>query len=71
MKALRIGSNKAGTRHALVRDGAGFSVFVECHNNAPHCRGGIAVTWRWVERKLSLEDAEALFARRLKGKIRR
>jgi hypothetical protein len=70
MKAQRIVSNTKGTRFALVRDQDGsFSVWRECQNYAAHVRGGIAKTWRYSDRKMTLEAAEAMLARKEKGKV--
>lgn len=43
----------------------GYYVFRLCENSANHMRGGIAKTWRYVERDLSFKDAVALMNRRL------
>lgn len=68
MKALKIETNKAGKRFALVADGATFAVYAECFNYAGHCKGGFAVTWRYCEKGLTREAAEALLARKAAGK---
>lgn len=68
MKAIKIGTNKAGCRFAIVQSGDTFAVYRECQNYAAHVRGGIAKTWRYVERGLALAAAEALFARKVEGK---
>jgi hypothetical protein len=70
MKAIKIEANKAGKRYALVaRDGT-FSVWAECRNYAGHLPGGIAVTWRYCEKGLTREAADALFSRKVAGKKR-
>lgn len=71
MKALKIGSNKASKRYALVPLDDKFSVWAECSNYASHVRGGVAKTWRYCQKDMTLEDAEALFTRKLAGKARR
>ncbi len=70
MKALKIATNQAGCRFAIVPHGETFGVWRECHNYAAHMRGGIAKTWRYVEKGLALEAAEALFDRKIAGKQR-
>ena len=64
MKAIAVKTNSKGIRYALVTDGATFSVYVERENYCRHVRGGIAKSWRYVERGMSREAAEALFKRR-------
>lgn len=64
MKAIAVKTNSKGVRYALVTDGVTFSVYVECENYCRHVRGGIAKTWRYVERGMTREAAEALFNRR-------
>jgi hypothetical protein len=68
MKALRIGTNKAECRFAIVPTEGSFAVYREAQNYAAHVRGGIAKTWRYVEKGLTLEAAEALFERKIAGK---
>jgi hypothetical protein len=71
MKALKIAANKAGKRYAIVRkDDCTFTVYAECSNYAAHVRGGIEKTWRYVEKSLTLEAAEALFIRKIAGMAR-
>lgn len=71
MKAVKIAANKSGIRYAIVADGRGtFGVYKECQNYAAHVRGGIANTWRYVERNLTREAADALFSRKIAGKAR-
>ena len=65
MKALKIGSNKKGVRYALVADGRAFAVYKECANYASHVVGGIAYTWRYVGRNITLDQAEKLYDKRL------
>lgn len=73
-KAIDRGFNKVGAEFALVQndDLKTFKVMKLCHNYAPHVRGGIAKTWRYVENRkggnrMTLEDAEVLFMKRLDG----
>lgn len=71
MKALKIEANKAGKRYALVPvPGGTFTVYAECKNYASHVRGGIATEWRYCEKGLTREAADALFARKIAGKQR-
>ena len=70
MKAIRIDSNKAGKRYALVPNNGTFGVYAECSNYAAHVVGGIAKTWRYCEKGLTREAADALLARKLNGKQR-
>lgn len=68
MKALKIETNKAGKRFALVPADTTFGVYAECFNYAGHCKGGFSVTWRYCEKGLTREAAEALLARKAAGK---
>ena len=70
MKATKIATNKAGKRFAIVPQSGFFAVYAECFNYAGHCKGGFAVTWRYCEKGLTLEAAEALLARKAAGKQR-
>lgn len=67
VKALKIAANQKGKRYALVPVGGAFSVYAECLNYASHVRGGMAKTWRYCERGLTRDDAEALFAKKIGG----
>ncbi|CAB5219926.1 hypothetical protein UFOVP239_10 [uncultured Caudovirales phage] len=68
MKALKIESNKAGKRFALVAAGSTFGVYSECLNYSGHCKGGYAVTWRYCEKGLTREAAEMLLTKKAAGK---
>ena len=68
MKAVKIGTNKAECRFAIVATEGAFAVYRECCNYAAHVRGGIAKSWRYVEKGMTIEAAEALFARKIAGK---
>lgn len=71
MKAIKIEANKAGTRYALVKnEDSLFAVYKECRNYSAHVLGGIARTWRYCEKGLSLGAAEQLFARKVAGRAR-
>jgi hypothetical protein len=67
MKATKIAENKAGCRFAIVPQNGKFGVWRECANYSSHVRGGIALTWRYVQKGMDLEEAEGLFARKIKG----
>lgn len=71
MSFIKIIANKAGRRFALARDRNApdkYGVWTECLNYAGHCKGGLARSWRYCELGLSLEDAEALLAKKAAGK---
>lgn len=70
MKTLKIAKNQAGVRFGLTERIDGFAVYKECANYAGHVRGGIAYTWRYVEKCMTLEAAEALFAKKIAGEAR-
>jgi hypothetical protein len=73
MKAIQIKVNKNGVKYGLFSDlnflsvdDCIYAVYVVCENYNRHAKGGIAKTWRYVERNLSLEAAQKLFDRRSK-----
>lgn len=69
MKAIKVATNKVGTRYAIIQYKGAFAVFKECRNYDPHIRGGIAKTWRYCEPLgLSMEEAEKLLAKKEKGR---
>ncbi len=70
MKAIKIVTNRAGKRFALVSVDTAFGVYAECFNYASHCKGGYSVTWRYCEKGLTREAADALLARKAAGKQR-
>ena len=70
MKALKIEANQSGKRYALVPLRGNFSVWAECRNYDGGVHGGIRTSWRYCERDMSREAAEALFARKVAGKAR-
>ena len=70
MKALKIEANQSGKRYALAPLRGAFSVWAECKNYAAHVHGGIATSWRYCEKDMTREAAEALFARKVTGKAR-
>jgi hypothetical protein len=63
-KALMTRTNAKGVQYALVQDGETFGVYKLCANYSRHIKGGIAKSWRYVEKNLSRESALALFDRR-------
>jgi hypothetical protein len=67
MKATKIAANKADCRFAIVPQDGKFGVWRECANYSSHVRGGIALTWRYVQKGMDLEAAEELFASKIKG----
>lgn len=67
-KTLKIEANQKGKKIALVRKGETFAVYALCANYAAHVRGGVAHTWRVAASNLSLDAAEALFAKRVAGR---
>jgi len=74
----KIAANHAGRRFALILDSritgkpcAGtYGVWSESLNYASHVPGGIVRRWGFCQMGMSLQDAEALFARKLAGKQR-
>lgn len=63
-KLIQAQTNKRGIKYALGTDGKTFSVWKLCENYAPHRKGGMSQTWRYVEKNLSQEAANQLFTRR-------
>ena len=70
MKVTAVGKNKAGKRFAIVPQSGLFAVYAESQNYSSHVPGGIAKTWRYCEKGLSIDAANALFMRKLAGKQR-
>jgi hypothetical protein len=75
MKAVEIKTNKNGVQYGLFAvhtglsadaDDCTYAVYKLCENYNRHVKGGIAKTWRYVERGLSFEAALALFTKRSK-----
>ncbi len=63
-KTLSVKINKRGIKYALAQDGETFSVWKLCENYAPHCKGGMSQTWRYIEKGIPREAADTLFNRR-------
>lgn len=64
MKAIKIATNKNGIQYALVQDGNTFGVYKLCENYSRHIKGGIAKSWRYVQKGLTIEAATELFVKR-------
>lgn len=57
--------SKKGVVYAPGSAADGYIIWKLCENYDGRARGGISKTWRYVERGLSLDEAKALFERRL------
>lgn len=67
MKIVEMKTNKNGVGYSLVDDGDGiYSVWKLCENYDRNFKGGIKKTWRYVEKKLSFDNAMNIFKRRSK-----
>ncbi len=66
MNALKIKTNKNNIQYALIQKGDSFAVYKLCENYAGHIKGGIAKTWRYVAKDLTLDAATILFNKRSK-----
>lgn len=64
---IESGVNKKGTKFCVINDNGSFEVWKLCENYNGKVRGGIQKQWRYIDKGLSLDDAMALFSRRLKG----
>lgn len=64
MKAIKKAASKSGKEFLLTQDGETFGVYALCSNYCRHAKGGIAKSWRYVEKGLSRDAAERLLARR-------
>lgn len=80
MKAIKVGYNKKGVKYAIVEsfkeivnserliiktDEKQYAVYKLCENYAGHVRGGISSTWRYIEKGMTLHNAEKLFNKRI------
>lgn len=80
MKAIKTGQSKKGIKFAIVEsfkeivtedrrivktDEKQYAVYKLCENYAGHVRGGIASTWRYIEKGLTLSAAETLFNKKV------
>lgn len=67
MQAIDVKTNSKGVKYALCTANYNvFSVYKQCENYSRTAKGGIALTWRYVKKDLTLEQAMALFATRTK-----
>lgn len=67
MQALEVKTNSKGVKYALCTANYNvFSVYKQCENYSRTAKNGIALTWRYVKKDLTLEQAMALFATRTK-----
>jgi hypothetical protein len=68
--AIESGENKSGKRFAIWRHNASgaFEVWARCANYSQHAPGGLAYAWRCCKWNMTMDDARAMFARKLKGK---
>lgn len=67
MKAIEVKTNSKGVKYALCTANYNvFAVYKECSNYSRTAPGGIAKSWRYVQKDLTLEQAMALFAARTK-----
>lgn len=64
MKLIAKKENKRGVTYALAQDGETFGVWKLCENYCRNVKGGIAKSWRYVEKGVTLEAAQAIFNRR-------
>lgn len=67
MKAIEVKVNSKGVKYALCTANYNvFAVYKQCANYNRNAKDGIALTWRYVKKDLTLEQAMALFAARTK-----
>lgn len=67
MKAIKVATNSKGVKYALCTDNFNvFAVYKQCSNYDRNAPDGIAKTWRYVKKDMTLEQATALFAARTK-----
>jgi hypothetical protein len=78
-KTLKLQANQAGLRYALTTWKGAYIVRKECRNYDGKVRGGMRTSWCLMQLKhqqgrqqfgMTLEEAEALFARGIAGKAR-
>lgn len=63
-KGVWFAPGKADVSQEGYADRNDYMVFKLCENYAGHVRGGIAKTWRYIERDLSLEECKALLSKK-------
>ena len=67
LKAIEVKTNSKGVKYALATANYNvFAVYKLCSNYSRTAPDGIAKTWRYVKKDLTLEQAMALFAARTK-----
>jgi hypothetical protein len=66
MKAINTKTNSKGIQYALVVDNDKYGVYKLCENYARHIKGGIAKSWRYIQKNMSFDDANKLFLTRTK-----
>lgn len=66
MKTLKIKTNKNNVQYALVQNNESYAVLKLCENYCRYAKNGISKTWRYVQKGLTLDNAEILFNRRTK-----
>ena len=64
MQAVKVTTNKRGIQYALVQDGNTFGVYKLCENYSRNIKGGIAKSWRYVQKGMTLGAATELFNKR-------
>lgn len=66
---LRIGTNTAGCKFAITRESDNtHTVWRQCANYSRTARDGIALTWRYVQRDMTIDEATTLLEFKLAGK---
>jgi hypothetical protein len=58
-----------GVWFAPGKDENGYIIYKLCENYDGQVRGGIRKTWRYVANKMTLEEAKALFEKKLGYKL--
>jgi hypothetical protein len=66
MKAINTKTNSKGIQYALVMDNDKYGVYKLCENYSRHIKGGIAKSWRYVQKNMSFDNANKLFLSRTK-----
>lgn len=63
-KCISKKANSKGTIFALVTGPDGFEVWKLAENYAAHCKGGVARSWRYIQKGLTEATARAMFDKR-------
>lgn len=63
-KTIQKGVDHKGAVFALVTDGTKFEVWKLCENYNGQVKGGIAKTWRYVQKDMAEQEAREMFKRR-------